>query len=275
MGFLKEIYRKITIFKNSKFKNNSKEELHRLSKLPRHVVGYTNILHKPFKFHDAPSFVATYKELFEDELYKFDPKIISGGIIIDCGANMGLSVLYFALNYPNHKILAFEPDESIFMVLKENVKTFNLRNVTLYQKAVWVNKEILTFQSDGGMGGRINNLNKNSTQRSHKVETVVLNEFLNNNVDFLKIDIEGAEVEVLLHCKENLKHVKHIFFEYHNNIYKPQSLHHLLAMMHEKGFIYHIKESSSRRRPFVDRKLLGKTFDMAITVFCTNLRNET
>jgi len=268
MGVLSSISKKIFKSKKSKHKDKISEELHRLMQLPINASGYSNIFSKPFKFHHAASFVATYRELFVDELYKFNPKVNGGGIILDCGANMGLSVLYFSLNYPDHEIIAFEPEEAIFNVLEENVKTFGLKNVRLYQKAVWTKEETLTFHSDGGMGGRVNNVYKKSNQPIKNVETVVLKDYLSDKVDFLKIDIEGAEVEVLKACKGHLGQVQHLFFEYHNHIHQPQTLHELLAQMQEEGFKYHIKESSARRKPFVDRNTICETFDMAITIFC-------
>jgi len=264
MGVLSSIFKS----KRSRSKDIVTEELKRLMQLPRHSSGYTNIFSKPFKFHHAASFIATYNELFIDELYKFTPKVIKNGIILDCGANMGLSVLYFALNYPDHKILAFEPEEAIFNVLEENVRTFGLTNVTLFKKAVWTKEETLTFHSDGGMGGRVNNLYKKSNQPINTVETVILKDYLSDQVDFLKIDIEGAEVEVIKSCKGHLGQVKHFFFEYHNHIHQPQTLHELLAQMQEEGFKYHIKESSAKKRPFVDKITICETFDMAITIFC-------
>jgi len=268
MGVLSSISKKIFRSKNSSPKDKVQEELHRLSKLPKNSSGYTNIFSKPFKFHHAASFLATYRELFMDELYKFNPKVKSGGIILDCGANMGLSVLYFAMHYPNHSIIAFEPEPAVFNVLEENIKTFGLKNVSLHRKAIWTKEETLTFHSDGGMGGRVNNLYKKSDQPVNKVETVILKDYLNDKVDFLKIDIEGAEVEVLRSCKGHLGQVKHLFFEYHNHIHHPQSLHELLAQMQEEGFKYHIKESSARKKPFVDKNTICETFDMAITIFC-------
>ncbi|HSJ67580.1 MAG TPA: FkbM family methyltransferase [Anditalea sp.] len=268
MGVISSISKKIFKSKNSRSDDKVTEELNRLTELPINSSGYTNIFSKPFKYHHAASFVATYKELFLEELYKFNPKVERGGIILDCGSNMGLSVLYFSLHYPHHQILAFEPEEAIFKVLEENVKTFGLKNVTIYQKAVWTKKETLTFHSDGGMGGRVNNLYKKSNQPINQVETVILRDYLNDKVDFLKIDIEGAEVEVLKSCKGLLGQVNHIFFEYHNHMYQPQTLHELLAQMQEEGFKYHIKESSARKKPFVDKTTICETFDMAITIFC-------
>ncbi|TAG99835.1 MAG: FkbM family methyltransferase [Sphingobacteriales bacterium] len=240
-------------------------ELYRLQKLPLFKAGYTNILGKPFKFNNGQSFAVTYKEIFIDGIYEFKPTGVANKIL-DCGANMGVSVVYFALKYPNHQIIAFEPEKAIFDILKENVESFGLKNVILFQKAVWVKNEQLEFYSDGGMGGRVNNQYKNQTPTI--VEAVPLLDYLKEDVDFLKIDIEGAEVEVLKYCGEGLKKAKNIFFEYHNDVTKKQTLHELLELVVENGFHYYIKESGTRNKPFIEDTLICEKFDMAINIFC-------
>lgn len=246
-------------------------ELRRLVTLPRSQPGYTDILGKPFKFHDGASFAVTYKEIFRDEIYKFH-SVSPSKLILDCGANMGLSVLYFALNYPQHRIIAFEPEKETFEILRENVATFGLTNVTLYQKAVWTKSEVLTFYSDGGMGGRVGHKFDYYTPPV-RVEAVPLSDYLEEPVDFLKIDIEGAEDIVIKSCRSLLGRVDHIFFEYHSVRNAPQTLHELLQIVHEAGFAYHIKESATRNRPFIDTDTFCDRFDMAITIFCKRARS--
>ncbi len=240
-------------------------ELSVISANPRSQKGSTNIFGKPFVYHDGPSFTATYKELFESNIYKFNPSK-DARTILDCGANMGLSVLYFSINYPDHHIIAFEPDPEIFAILEENVQTLGLKNVTLYQKAVWNKTEVLKFFTDAGMGGRVENSYTNQVPR--EIEAVPLQDFLTDDVDFLKIDIEGAEEVVLSSCKDILHKARHIFFEYHNSIRGPQTLHKLLEMISLQGFTYYIKESDVRKRPFIDEHIICETFDMALNIFC-------
>lgn len=240
-------------------------ELSKINAYPRFKEGTTNIFGKPFKFHDGKSFVATYKELFQTHIYKFEPSG-TARTIVDCGANLGLSVLYFSMNYPDHKIIAFEPDEQIFKVLKENVETFHLKNVSIYQKAIWNKSEVLRFFAEGGMGGRVETSYTN--QKPVEIEAVPLRDYLNEDVDFLKIDIEGAEDVVLNDCKDVLHKVKNIFFEYHNRTNEPQTLHHLLEIVSEQGFTYYIKESDVRKKPFIDENIIGEVFNMALNVFC-------
>lgn len=240
-------------------------ELSVISANPRFKAGTTNIFGRPFKFHDGRSFTNTYRELFQSDIYKFTASN-DARTILDCGANMGLSVLYFASNYPEHRIIAFEPDAEICNVLRENVETFELKNVTIHQKAVWNKKETLSFFTDRGMGGRVEQSYKD--QKPVEIEAIPLSDFLTEDVDFLKIDIEGAEETVLTGCKDILYKANHIFFEYHNSIKEPQALHKMLELVSSQGFTYYIKESDVRKRPFIEEHIIVEIFDMALNIFC-------
>lgn len=268
---LRKAYRRFQNRRAIKRSGHSVElELQRLELYPSYTTGTTSgIFDRPFKFHDGPSFVHTYRELFQGNIYQFNP-YGDGRTILDCGANMGLSVLYFAINYPEHRIIAFEPDPSIFEILRENVDTFGLNNVTVLERAVWDKEETLTFFTDRGMGGRVENAY--AGQQPRQVNTVRLKDFLTPDIAFLKIDIEGAEGVVLADCKEKLGMVDHIFFEYHNDITKPQALHELLKLVKDEGFHYYIKESFTREKPFIDSRVVCEVFDMAINIFCYKIR---
>jgi FkbM family methyltransferase len=240
-------------------------ERRRIKKYPPYTMGYANLFGKKFKFHDRLGFLITYDEIFKNGIYKF----ISDNkkkVIVDCGANIGVSVLFFSLNYPDHKIIAFEPDEFTFSILKENVEEYKLKNVELHQRAVWNKEDVLKFYTDGGLGARVNEAYRGQSSKS--VKSVRLKEYLNQEIDFLKIDIEGAEFEVLEDCKELLSKVNNLFFEYHGFIDRPQKLHEMLKVINQSGFHYYIKESLTRKRPFMDRQLICESFDMAINIFC-------
>ena len=73
----------------------------------------TSFLGHKLYVHDQASFRLGYKELFRHETYKFlatkqAPKII------DCGTNIGMSIIYFKTLYPDASITAFEADPFIF-----------------------------------------------------------------------------------------------------------------------------------------------------------------
>jgi len=248
------------------FKNFSKDAIlqRALSDTKRKNEGKIKLFNKEFNFHHGQGFYNTYKELFEKNIYDFNTKN-NNPIIIDCGANMGLSVLYFAKKFPNAEIIAFEPDETVIPFIEKNIESYDLKNVKLYKKGVWTEETALTFYTDKGLGGRVGKEYKNQSPKI--IKTVRLKKFLNRPIDMLKIDIEGPEYIILKDCKDLLFNVNHIFIEYHSFYDEEQHLEDLLSILKMEGFRYHLKESFSRKRPFIDNVLVNEKFDMAINVF--------
>ncbi len=226
--------------------------------------GVITLFEKPFHYHHGRSFYNTYKEIFNDRIYEFEP-LSDKPLIIDCGANMGLSVLYFAKAYKNAEIIAFEPDSAVLSSLEKNILSQKLDHVKLHKKAVWNDNIYLKFQSDNGMGGRL--ISYNIKRDQYTVQALRLKDFLYRPVDMLKMDIEGAEYIVIKDCEEHLVNVAHIFIEYHSSFDEEQHLEDILLILKRQGFRYHLKQSFSRRRPFVDSRLVCEKFDMAINIF--------
>jgi FkbM family methyltransferase len=151
-----------------------------------------------------------------------------GGIAIDCGANVG--DITTRLSKTGVKVFAFEPNPHAFEKLQDRVKDFE--NVTCFDKGVWdrnakmqlyfhreaeKNEEFWSFASS--IFRTKGNVDPN---HSVMVELVDLTEFIENlekPVDLLKIDIEGAEYEVLekFLSKDLQKKVKLTLVETHEN----------------------------------------------------------
>jgi hypothetical protein len=79
-----------------------------------------------------------------------------------------------------------------------------------------------------------------------------LRDLLDSPVDFLKIDIEGAEYAVLKDCRDRLQNVRNLFVEYHAAPDEPQRLNEMLSWFSEAGFstIFPKRHSSSLIRSF-------------------------
>lgn len=241
----------------SKFKQN-------LVDSNKQADGTITLFNKNFHYHIGSAFYTTYIELFEKNIYEFksdSPK----PIILDCGANMGLSVLYYSKSFPNAEIIAFEPDQSVLPFLERNIVDQQLSNVTLHKKAVWSKEEVLTFYTDKNMGGRIGVEYKNQTPI--EIQAVRLKDFINRPIDMLKMDIEGAEYEVLKDCQDVLHFVKNVFLEYHSFYNEEQHLDDILTIFKQQGFRYHLKQSFSRGKPFISKSLVCEKYDMAINVY--------
>jgi hypothetical protein len=149
--------------------------------------------------------------------------------------------------------------------LEKNILNYNLNNVKLYKNAVWIEEKELKFYTDNGMGGRLGYEYKEQDYKL--IKALRLKDFLNKKIDFLKIDIEGAEYAVLKDCQDSLKNVDNIFVEYHSDINEHQHLDDVLKILKNTGFRYHLKESFSRKSPFINSQIVCERFDLAINIF--------
>lgn len=235
----------------------------KIQHIPRKTVFSSKLIKKEIWISDSFWYLPTLKEIWENQIYKFQAKNDSP-LIIDCGANIGLSVIYWKYLYPKAKIIAFEPDPNIFKLLEENIAVFNFESVDIRQNAIWSSNTKLNFKSDNSVGGRISD--KGNKSFLIKVDTFRLRDLLNQNVDMLKIDIEGAEDEVLFDCKDQLTFVDKLFVEYHGNANEQQKLHEILELLQNAGFRYHIKEANPVKHPFVKSEL-GKLYDLQLNIY--------
>lgn len=239
-------------------------EIRRLSAFPRYTQTTTHLLEVPLTLTDAASFLSMYKEIFQYEIYDFISSN-SSPCIIDCGSNIGLSILYFKKRFPDAVITGFEPDPVIYKILEHNIGLYNFNDVEIINKAIWIKNTSIKFISEGGASGRIMNQSAGSDHLI-EVQTVVLKDVINKQIDFLKIDIEGAEYEVLKDCQEKLHLVENMFIEYHSGEKEVQRLGDILSILTGAGFRYHIKETYTVPKPFVQRPAM-QGMDLQLNIF--------
>ncbi len=164
-------------------------------------------------------------EVFVKNEYFFQANT-SRPVILDCGSNIGVSILYFKYLYPLSRIYAFEPDPETFQMLKKNIKQNNLKNVTLYNQAVSDKKELIKFYISHDAGSlMMSTLKERMGDIEIKVEAISLAKFImNKEIDFMKMDIEGSEDKVLADIAKRglLTNIHEFILEYHHNIPENQ-----------------------------------------------------
>ena len=154
--------------------------------------------------------------------------------ILDCGANIGISVLNYKRRFPGARIKAFEPDPAICRVLRENLVRNGAGDVQVIEAAAWTRNGDVTFMSHGTDGGRID---KNASQGgSGRVATVDLRDYLNEPIDLLKLDVEGAEYELVDHARGALTSVASLVLECHLDQSTLVPFSKLLQDLHGAGF---------------------------------------
>ena len=240
-------------------------------KLLKHAnsgIEYSHLYKNRYKiiFKDPKAFLYSVKELFVEEIYKFKAQDDTP-YIIDCGSYIGTSILFFKTQYPNAKILAFEPDNSNFELLNNNIKKWDLKDIEIQNAAIWIDNLGVNFIADGNMASKIDESNNTAHNENQKTKSVRLKDLLTEKIDFLKIDIEGAEYEVLVDCESKLSFVENLFIEYHGNYNEMYKLNKILNILIENNFKYYIKEAGvTFEHPFYDRENIYD-FDTQLNIF--------
>jgi FkbM family methyltransferase len=222
----------------------------------------SSLFGKNIKMTDSFWYLHSLNELFVEEVYKFKSDKVKP-VIIDCGSNIGLSIIYFKRLFPGAKVIGFEPDNDIYNNAKYNLQQFGINDVDLQQKAVWINNDPLIFAKLGSLSGHFVEKEANNTIR---IETVRLKDYLQEKVDFLKIDIEGPEFDIIKDCKHDLKNVENIFVEYHSFAKNSQMIGELLIFLKDAGFKLYLKEAwENMKNPYMEKK--GPYFDLQLNIF--------
>src|SRR5438105_5368228 len=74
-------------------------EMARLQAIPRYQRTETDLLGEPFRLVDSASFLSSYREIFEEEIYRFHSRS-NNPLIFDCGTNIGVAEIDWIQLYP-------------------------------------------------------------------------------------------------------------------------------------------------------------------------------
>jgi len=225
------------------------------------------LFHCETKFYDGPEYFHGLKEIFIDEVYK--QELPHNPLILDCGSHIGLSIIYLKKSFPSAKIIGFEPDQRNFALLQQNIAQHKLDKVELVNKAVWITNGPINFRSEGNMGSKIEKGNSDAQM----IDAVRLKDYLNQKIDFLKMDIEGAEYEVLKDIASHLPFIENLFIEYHGSFTQQGELLEILDLLNRSGFNFYIKEASNvYEHPFLYRKMQDQRYyDIQLNIFCVRV----
>ena len=171
---------------------------------------------------DAPVFLLL--EIFDDESYlpKANHDIRS---ILDLGSNIGFFCVWAVTKFPRASVLAFEPGTATLARLKHNVIQNNLEHVTVRNEAVARETGTATFLESrtsviSSLSGVLLPDQKDGVQQTVPTRSLAdcIELFGRDHIDFCKMDVEGAEVEVLQGAAEaTLRRVREFVIEVHDD----------------------------------------------------------
>jgi len=175
----------------------------------------------PFLLRAKSSDLKVFIQIFLGNVYEI-PITMNPKFVVDGGANIGLSTIYFANKYPDAKIIAIEPEYSNLALLKENTKSYP--NIEVIQAAIWHKKTLITIVDPGDGFWAFQVKESINNENTSKVDTITIDEILELSpegiIDILKLDIEGAEKEVFTSCESWIDRINIIEIELHER-FKP------------------------------------------------------
>jgi len=229
---------------------------------PNKIHSHLLLNHKTF-FYSGPQYLHGLKEIFIDGVY--DQAFPENAYILDCGAHIGLSVIYLKSICPSAHIVCFEPDAKNFDLLQKNISSHHLKNIDAKNEAIWIENRSLNFIQEGNMASKIGS---DSSVNTVSVKAVRLKGYLNQKIDFLKLDIEGAEYKVIKDIANSLTDVKNMFVEYHGSFEQNDELLEIFDIILKAGFKFYFKEAANNYdHPFL-RKKNEQDYDLQLNIFC-------
>ncbi|HEX5692964.1 MAG TPA: FkbM family methyltransferase [Roseiflexaceae bacterium] len=166
------------------------------------------------------------KEVYLDGDYeRYGVALQPNWTVIDIGACLGSFAVFAARHAPGIRVHAFEPAPDSFRLLRQNLELNRVANVSIYPSAVAAASGPLTLYTFAGHAEQnsLNPLRAHADARAVTVEALALADVFDrlaiDHCDFLKIDCEGAEFDMLLNAPPELfKRVSHICMEYHDGV---------------------------------------------------------
>jgi FkbM family methyltransferase len=185
--------------------------------------------------------VTTFAEFFSAQYVIIPPELppMVPKVIWDIGANIGVASLYFAMHYPNARLYGFEPVPANYEVCQLNYK--NLPGGKVFPWAVGASSGTATFEMratdprGGGLGKNFSGTDTSIQKFDVRVRSIsdLLDEDKLEPPDLVKIDVEGAELEVLRGIGSNTTKLKRMLVETHGLDLEQKCL----AWLTSNGFV--------------------------------------
>jgi FkbM family methyltransferase len=152
-------------------------------------------------------FFSILRTIFVENAYERHYKLRKGDIVVDLGANVGVFTINAAKKVGDAgKVIAIEPEKNNLEFLRKNIELNKLKNVAIVPKGVWSKKGIMNLYLGPASGWHSLIFRRDKFTQievdtlDHKLEGLNI-----AKVDFIKMDIEGAEIEALKGMEDTLK----------------------------------------------------------------------
>jgi FkbM family methyltransferase len=185
-----------------------------------------------------------YREVFAEREYWFatdNPR----PVILDCGSNIGMAILFFKSLYPDAEIVAFEPAPWACAAIEETIRANALDGITVHNAALAAAEgSIELFHDAAHPGSAVMSVHRDRMSgEAIQVPAVRLSRYVTKPVDFLKLDVEGSELSVLRDLASDgaIGQIRQMVIEFHHHMSPGVDvLSECLSILERHGFGYQL-----------------------------------
>jgi FkbM family methyltransferase len=163
-----------------------------------------------------------------------------GDVVIDIGAHIGAFAVRAARLAHRGQVYAYEASSNNYALLTKNRQLNGLENLHVTNRAVSNRHGMLPFYTvagNGALGSLVQTMNDSREQVQAMPFTDIIAEHGIERVDLLKVDVEGAEYDILLNGPDDmLAKVQRVVLEYHEFRGEERSHRDLVQLLRAHGF---------------------------------------
>jgi FkbM family methyltransferase len=206
--------------------------------------GWADVAGFRMRYLEAEWMRFLFREVFAEREYWFttdQPR----PVILDCGSNIGMAILFFKALYPDAEITAFEPAPWACSAIEETIRANELRDVTLHNAALAEADGMIELYHDPNHPGSavMSVFRERMPGETVRVPAVRLSRYVTKPVDFLKLDVEGSELSVLrdLVSSGAIGRIRQMVIEFHHHLSPVvDNLSECLSILEQHGFGYQL-----------------------------------
>lgn len=219
--------------------------LHELLRRPDPAgPGWADVAGFRMRYLEAEWMRYLYREVFAEREYWFTTDA-TRPVILDCGSNIGMAILFFKALYPDAEITAFEPAPWACSAIEETVRANGLSDVTLHNAALAEAEGTLELFHDPRHPGSavMSVYRERMPGEPVRVRAVRLSGYVTKPVDFLKLDVEGSELPVLrdLASSGAIGQIRQMVIEFHHHLNPTvDNMSECLSILEQHGFGYQL-----------------------------------
>ncbi len=206
--------------------------------------GWADVAGFKLRYLEAEWMRYLYREVFAEREYwcaTDNPR----PVILDCGSNIGMAILFFKSLYPEAEIVAFEPAPWACEAIEETIRANAFQGITLHNAALAEEEGTVELYHDPKHPGSavMSVYRDRMPGEAVRVPAVRLSRYVTSPVDFLKLDVEGSELRVLrdLVSSGAIARIRQMVIEFHHHMSPVEdTFSECLAILEQHDFGYQL-----------------------------------